>query len=242
MSDMSTEPGGSLVRRAMDAVSAHIAHHRLHVGDTLPGEAHFASSLGVSRAVMREAFGALAALKLLDVGNGRRARVGAMDGSVMATSLTHAISTDQVSVAEIWDVRRTLEQRTAALAAANRTDEEAARIIALAEAMASETSDLPQITRHDIEFHETIARAGRNALFLQIVQSFGPLMQIAVPAAWRTRTAMEQRQIMIDRHRAIAAAIAARDEAGASAAMEAHFDVAIGSVLLAATRPEPPVR
>ncbi|MDB5703040.1 MAG: GntR family transcriptional regulator [Sphingomonas bacterium] len=239
MPDISTESGGSLVRRAMDAISAHIAVHRLHVGDTLPGEAHFATSLGVSRAVMREAFGALAALKLLDVGNGRRARVGAMDGSVMATSLTHAISTDQVSVAEIWDVRRTLEHRTAALAAANRTDEEAARIIAVAEAMASETSDLPQITRHDIEFHETIARAGRNALFLQIVQSFGPLMQIAVPAAWRTRTAVGQRQIMIDHHRAIAAAIAARDEAGASAAMEAHFHVAIGSALLAATRTEP---
>ena len=238
MSDISTEPGGSLVRRAMDAVTAHIADQRLRVGDTLPGEAHFASSLGVSRAVMREAFGALAALRLLDVGNGRRARVGAMDGSVMATSLTHAISTDQVSVAEIWDVRRTLEQRTAALAAANRTDEEAAKIVALAEAMASETDDLPTITRHDIEFHETIARAGRNALFLQIVQSFGPLMQVAVPAAWRTRTAMEQRQVMIDRHRAIAAAIAARDEEAASAAMDAHFDVAIGSVLgsLAETR------
>lgn len=231
MSDMSSEPGGSLVRRAMDAVSAHIARQHLRVGDTLPGEAHFASELGVSRAVMREAFGALAALHLLDVGNGRRARVGAMDGSAMATSLTHAMSTNQVSVVEIWDVRRTLEARTAALAALHRTDEQAARIVALAETMATETHDMPRMTGHDIEFHETIARATQNALFLQIVQSFGPLMRIAVPAAWRTRTTAEQRQTIIDHHRAVATAVAGRDEAGAAAAMEAHFDASIGNVL-----------
>jgi len=72
--------GGSLVQQAMDAVSGYIREQALRVGDTLPGEAHFATELGVSRAVMREAFGALAALKLIDVGNGRKPRVGAIDG------------------------------------------------------------------------------------------------------------------------------------------------------------------
>ena len=105
--------GGSLVQQAMDSVSGYIRDRELRVGDTLPGEAHFASELGVSRAVMREAFGALAALRLIDVGNGRKPRVGAMDGAVMAASLDHAMSTAQVSVPEIWDVRRTIELRTA---------------------------------------------------------------------------------------------------------------------------------
>lgn len=221
----------SLVRHAMDAVSAHIVAEKLRVGDTLPGEAHFAGALGVSRAVMREAFGALAALRLIDVGNGRRARVGAIDGSVMATSLNHAITTDQVSAADVWDVRRTLEVRTAALAAVNRSAAEAARLSELAEQMAAQTHDLPAIARTDIEFHATIARAGRNALFVQIVTSFAPMMEVAVPAAWRTRTATEQHAVMIHRHRAIAAAITARDEHEAGRAMEAHFDASIGQVL-----------
>jgi len=212
----------------MDAVQAYIVAHKLHVGDALPGEAHFAAELGVSRAVMREAFGAMAALKLIDVANGRRARVGAIDGSVMAASMNHAISTDQVTVSDIWDVRRTLEVRTAALAAVHRTEQEAARISELAELMAVETDDMPSITRHDIEFHATIARAGRNALFVQIVASFAPLMQIAVPAAWATRTEDHDRRETIARHRAIAAAIAARDEHAARQAMEAHFDASIG--------------
>ena len=167
----------------------HIREENLRVGDTLPGEAHFAGLLGVSRAVMREAFGALAALRLIDVGNGRKPRVGAMDGAVIAASLDHAVSTAQVSVPEIWDVRRTIELRTAELAATERTDAEADEIMALADRMAESRRSRPR-PAHDIAFHEAIARASHNALFVQIVASFGPLMEVAVPTAWRTRTAV----------------------------------------------------
>ncbi|WP_246331840.1 FadR/GntR family transcriptional regulator [Sphingomonas chungangi] len=225
--------GGSLVQRAMDAVKDHIRDQRLRVGDTLPGEAHFAGELGVSRAVMREAFGALGALKLIDVGNGRKARVGALDGSVMAAALGHGITTAQISVADVWDVRRTIEMRTVVLAAKNRTGDEAARIVALAEAMAADADDLVAKTRHDIAFHEAIAIASRNTLFVQIVASFGPLMEVAVPAAWGTRTTEEQRVSTIARHRAVARAIADGDAVAAVAAMSDHFDASIDDILKA---------
>ena len=228
-------PGASQVRRAIDAVTRHIRDNKLRVGDTLPGEGHFAETLCVSRAVTREAFGALAALKLIDVANGRKAKVGALDGSAMATSLDHAVSTAQVSVAEVWDVRRTLELRTVALAASSRKDEEAAEILALARAMRSAAGDLHQITRLDIDFHRSIACASRNALFLQIVSSFGPLMEVAVPTAWRTRSSEAQRQVIIERHYAVARAIADMDEQAAVTAMEGHFDVSIGDILRSAS-------
>lgn len=221
------------MQTAINAVTDHIRQHKLRVGDTLPGEGHFAEVLGVSRAVMREAFGALAALRLIDVGNGRKPRVGALDGSVIATSLQHAISTAQITVPDIWDVRRTIEQRTAALAAAQRSDAEAAEIVALAEAMAADKDDLARRTEHDIAFHNAIARASHNLLFIQIVASFAPLMEVAVPTAWRTRIAKSQKQVMIDRHRAVAAAILARDPEAAAAAMALHFDAAIGDLLKA---------
>jgi GntR family transcriptional repressor for pyruvate dehydrogenase complex len=227
----SAADGGSLVHRAMRAVTDHIRGHAMRVGETLPGEAYFATELGVSRAVMREAFGALAALRLIDVGNGRKPRVGAMDGSVIATSLEHAVGTAQISVAEVWDVRRTLELRTAALAANFRTDEEADRILSLAEALAGDHEQLPAMTRHDIAFHHAIAHASRNALFVQIVTSFTPLMEVAVPTAWRTRTTDAQRAEIIDHHRAIAIAIAERDPDAALAAMDSHFDASIGARL-----------
>ena len=223
--------GGSLVQQAMDAVSGYIRAQALRVGDTLPGEAHFAAELGVSRAVMRQAFGALAALRLIDVGNGRKPRVGAMDGAVMAASLDHAVSTAQVSVPEIWDVRRTIELRTAELAALERTEEEADEIEALAEKMAESIDDLERMCRYDIAFHEAIAKATHNALFVQIVASFGPLMEIAVPTAWRTRTTDFQRETTIDRHRAVARAIRRQDPILATMAMGDHFDASIGDIL-----------
>jgi GntR family transcriptional repressor for pyruvate dehydrogenase complex len=231
---MSTRPvdtNGSLVHQAVQAVRSHIRIHDMKVGDTLPGEGQFAADLGVSRAVMREAFGALAALKLIDVGNGRRARVGAMDGSVIGASLDHAVTTAQISVAEVWDVRRTVEVRIAALAAEKRTDAQAEIILNLAEAMASATDDQQRMIHYDIAFHDAIAQAAGNALFSQIVQSFAPLMKVAVPQAWRTRTSPEQKNNTIDLHRTLARAIADADPAAAAAAMEAHFDTSIGDIL-----------
>ncbi|HXV01561.1 MAG TPA: FCD domain-containing protein [Caulobacteraceae bacterium] len=223
--------GGSLVHQAMDAVIDHIRAHGLRVGDVVPGEAHFAAELGVSRAVMREAFGALSALNRIEVVNGRKPRVAAIDGSVMAAALDHAVATAQVSVPQVWEVRRTLEVRTATLAAQHRTAEEAERLIGIAEAMVRDADDLAIMTAHDIQFHQAIAAASHNELFRQIVAAFGPLMQVAVPTAWRTRVARDQRAVMLDRHRDVALAIVANDPAAAGAAMEAHFDASIGDLL-----------
>lgn len=200
------------------------------MGDSLPGEGSFAKDMGVSRAVMREAFGALAALGLIDVANGRRAKVGAIDGSVMGASLDHAVATEQISVAEVWGVRRTVEVRIAMLAAERRTEEQTARIMALARAMAEADGDKDR-TANDIALHEAIADAAANKLFAQIVRSFAPLMETAVSQAWRTRTAAEQRQAMIDRHLDLARTIQLGDPAAAGAAMEAHFDASVGQQL-----------
>jgi len=231
MATAAQEPGKSLVTRAIDAVKTHIREQGLHVGDTLPGEAYFAEKLGVSRAVMREAYGALAALRLIDVGNGRRAKVGALDGSVIADSLDHALSTAQIKVADVWDVRRTIEMRTAALAARNATPVQAARIVALAEAMSKDDLPHDETTEDDIEFHLAIAEASGNALFNQIVVSFVPLMRVAVPQAWKTRQTEEEKSDILDRHRKLAWAIANREPERAEACMAAHFDEAIGALL-----------
>jgi DNA-binding FadR family transcriptional regulator len=230
MSAATTLDGGSLVDQAIRAVRDHIRRSDLKVGDTLPGEGAFASDLGVSRAVMREAFGALAALRLIDVGNGRKARVGAIDGSVMATSIDHAVSTAQISTGEVWDVRRTLELRTAELAAIRRSDAEARAIIGHAEAMAAHGGDLDELTRHDIAFHQAIARASGNVLFYNIIRSFESLMTIAVPTAWHTRTTADQRAMVLEQHHRLAEAIASRDTAAAVAEMNTHFDTSIADL------------
>ncbi|HVF93811.1 MAG TPA: FCD domain-containing protein [Sphingomonas sp.] len=232
---MSASLSGSLVDQAVRSIRNHIRERDLKVGDKLPAEGKFASDLGVSRAVMREAFGALAALRLIDVGNGRKARVGAIDGSVMAASIDHAVATAQITTTEVWDVRRTLELRTAALAAEHRSDDDAREIGHHAEQMALAVNDLDRLIGHDIAFHQAIARAGGNALFHQIVRSFEQLMRVAVPTAWQTRETPAQRDIVFAVHRDLASAIADRAPAAAVALMEAHFDKSISDVF--ASRP-----
>ncbi|MEO7656515.1 MAG: FadR/GntR family transcriptional regulator [Sphingomicrobium sp.] len=224
-------PVKSLVQTAIDAINGYIRVEDLRVGQSLPGEAFFAERLGVSRAVMREAFGALAALKLIDVANGRKPRVGALDGSIISASLDHAISTAQINVADVWDVRRTIEQRTAALAAENATPEQAARIVALAEELAAHHGEDEATTDVDIAFHLAIADASGNELFKQIVFSFTPLMRLAVPQAWRTRQSPEQQFDILDRHRQLARAISDGNSDAASQCMDRHFDEAVGALL-----------
>jgi DNA-binding FadR family transcriptional regulator len=222
--------GGSLVDRAVRRVREHIRINDMKVGETLPGEGEFAAQLGVSRAVMREAFSTLAALNQIDVGNGRKARVAAIDGTVLSSSLDHAIATSQVTVAEIWDVRRTLELRTAELAALQRSDSDARAIVAHAEAMVGASHDLDSLTRHDIAFHQAIAKASGNALFYNIIRSFEALMAVAVPTAWHTRATADQRAAVLEQHRRLALTIADRDAAAALDEMNKHFDASIGDL------------
>ncbi len=196
-----TPDGGSLASHAIQAVRDHIRAHALRAGDPLPGEAYFAEAEGVSRAVIREAFGALAALKLIEVANGRRARVGATDGSVLAVSLDHAVTTGQVTTANMWELYRALALHGAERAAAERTGAEAAEILALAQDAAA---------ANDLALQTAIARATHNNLLVQIMSAFAPLLAAPAPGAG-------------DRL-ALAQAIADRDPVAARGRMDAHLD------------------
>ena len=106
----------------MRAINQRIRGERLRVGEAVPSEAGLAAELGVSRTVVREALRALAALGIIDLGNGRRARVGTIDKDVLGLVIDHAVHTDQASIQQIYDVRRTIEMRTVVLAALRRSE------------------------------------------------------------------------------------------------------------------------
>lgn len=222
---------GSLVQSAFRSIMDYIREKNLRVGDELPSESKFVDMLGVSRTVVREAFGALAALKLIDVGNGRRPRVGAVDEAVLALSFEHAVRTEHSSVQQIWDVRRALEQRTAVLAAMRRTDAEAAQIIKLAKSMRAAHGELRKQTAFDIEFHVAIARASRNPTFTLLISSFKLIMEQTCPIGWRSRQTKAERVQVFEQHDLIATAIGAQDPDLARQAMTDHFDLSTRALI-----------
>ncbi|HLJ71707.1 MAG TPA: FadR/GntR family transcriptional regulator [Roseiarcus sp.] len=224
---------GGLVDQVMTAIKQRMRAERLAQGDPLPSENALALEFGVSRAVVREAFRSLAALKLIDIGNGRRARVAAIDPAVLGLILDHAVHTNQITIQQIYDVRRTIEMRTVALAALRRSADEADAIKALADAMARDFGARDQVMAHDIAFHEAIARASRNPLFALIVGSFHIVTRQTWGIGWTSRPNDAERMASVACHGAIARAIAEREPRVASAAMADHFDLSVKWLLAA---------
>ena len=227
------EAEGGLVESAMRAINHRIRGERLRVGEAVPSEAALAAELGVSRTVVREAFRALAALGIIDLGNGRRARVGTIDKDVLGLVIDHAVHTDQASIQQIYDVRRTIEMRTVALAALRRSEPEARAIKAHAGAMRRAFSRPEEAMEHDIAFHSAIAVASRNPLFALIVGSFSAVTRQTWRIGWDSRSTDAERMASVECHARIAAAIEAREPRVAETAMAEHFDGSVKALLSA---------
>ncbi len=219
--------------RTVRAIHDLIRGEKLQVGQALPSETALALRLGVSRVVVREAFRSLAAVKVIDLGTGRRARVAAPDSSVLALTLDHSVHIDQASVQQVLDVRRTIEMRTVALAALRRTDADAAAIASFARGMSDDFADGERVMGNDIAFHEAIATASKNPVFALIVGAFHVVTRQTWPVGWAARATDDDRRAVVASHVEIASAIAAREPRRAERAMAEHFDNSVAALLAA---------
>lgn len=224
---------GGLVSLVIGRVNEHIRRNRLSVGDLLPSEGTFAEQLGVSRVVTREAFRSLAATGIIDVGSGRRARVSAIDSNVLGAMIDHAVHVEQISIQQIYDLRRTLEARAVTLAAIRRSEAEADFILRLAASMRADFRDAEKVMDHDIAFHHAITAAARNPSFSLVLGGFEKVMRQTWPIGWRSRASDDLRLESIESHEEIARAIKASDPQAAQVAMAEHFDKSVKALVSA---------
>lgn len=223
-----------LVERTISDIRAFIRAEGLKVGDALSSEGALSAMLGVSRTVAREALRALAALHVLEVGNGRRARIAAANADALSILIDHTVYTGQLSIQQVLDVRRTLELRTAGLAALRRSDAQARAMLEVIDRMFTALEQgPPDLMELDIHFHSLIAQASGNALYAILIDSYGVITRQTWEIGWRARASHESRFGNIQCHERIAKAIMMQDSSRAEAAMVEHFDSAI-SVLIRA--------
>ncbi|WP_163273075.1 FadR/GntR family transcriptional regulator [Chelativorans alearense] len=220
-----------LVSSAIQAITQHIRTEGLGPGDLLPSEADMTRRLNVSRTVVREAFRSLSALRLIDMSAGRRASVAKLDMGAMAMVIEHGVTTEQITVQQVYDVRRTIEMRTVALAALRRTDEEAAEIAKRARLMRKNYRTPEVVMEHDIAFHEAVARASHNPVFQLIVTGFSGVTRRTWFIGWRTRPSDEEQLSIIKGHEEIAEAIAKGDPRLAASHMAEHFDNSVKALI-----------
>ena len=224
--------GIGLVSDAIGAITRHIRENNLMPGDRLPSEANLSKELNVSRTVVREAFRSLAAMRIIDLATGKRATVANLDYGAMGLMIEHGVHTDQISIQQIYDVRRTIETRIVALAAMRRELAEAQAIVALARAMRQAAGESPDLLiERDLEFHQALARACRNPVFALIVGAFQGVTRQTWPIGWRSRTTEAARERMLATHEDIAGAVAAGDPPRAAEAMSRHFDESVRALL-----------
>ena len=231
------EPQGQIrsdyVGGAVTAIARLIRDRDLKPGDRLPAEGTLSKELQVSRTVIREALRSLAALHLVQLGAVKRPTVAQLDDDAFSLTIEHGVVTDQIDIQQIYDARRTIEARTAALAALRRTDAEARAISAHARAMLERRNDPRKVMEHDIALHLAIAHASRNPLFALIIGAFGGVTRQTWPIGWKSRTSDDERQAMSELHVAIADAIAAGEPTAAARLMDEHFDQSIKALLRA---------
>jgi DNA-binding FadR family transcriptional regulator len=231
--EQAAEQGGGLVSSTVGAITRLIREQDLVPGDRLPSEATLARDLRVSRTMVREAFRSLAAMRIIELSTGRRATVAPIDHGAMSLIIEHGVHTDQISIQQIYDVRRTIETRIVTLAALRRSEEEARIITDEAAAMRASLARPEVLMRHDLAFHMALARASKNPVFGLIVGAFQGITSQTWPIGWRSRTTTEAREAMIVNHERIAAAIAEGDPERAVAAMVLHFDESVRALISA---------
>jgi DNA-binding FadR family transcriptional regulator len=205
----------------------------LHPGSRLPGERDLASSLGVGRASVREALGALAVRGLVETrpGAGSFVTADALERLASADALPAGLSLPADAGPDaLLQARRAFEPEIAALAASRGGGEDpvVAELLSTMEDSAdpSDPEQRRQWSDADRAFHRQLAVATGNPVILTIADHLASLMDqplwqqlrdesIAVPG----RTTLQ-----LAEHRLIAAAIADGDAAAARQHTIQHID------------------
>ncbi|WP_353642392.1 FCD domain-containing protein [Mesorhizobium sp. WSM2239] len=198
----------------------------LRAADRLPGERELARQFDVSRPILRDALKALEARGLIVTRPGGGTFVADVIGQVFTAPVMDLIATHRKAAADYLEYRREIEGVAAEYAARRATADDLAllaQIVARMEA-AHERGDFEQEAAVDVEFHNAIGECAHNIILLHTLRScyrllsdgvfHNRLLVFGLPGA---------REQLLAQHRAIHAAVAGGDPAGARKAAMDHI-------------------
>ena len=193
-------------------------------GEALPTEPDLAHRFGVSRTVVREAVRVLVSKGLVAVRQGSGMWVQPTDRWDHLDPLLIFEQVrgggDEALLDELIETRRVLETEIAALAAQRRTEEDLRTLAAALEGMEDAKEDAAGYTRQDIVFHDAILAAARNRLLREALRPVASTLSEGRFIAVRRAGVISR---SLPSHRAIYAAIEARDAEQAREAMRKHI-------------------
>ena len=187
-----------------------IENRAFEAGDALPTERELAETFGVSRSVLRQAFGILEDRGIIVTrrGSGRYLReTGISSGGGSRTRIELA------SIADVLEARTLLERQIAMLACERRTNEEATHL--------AKTSEVLESWDDNYAFHTALVACTHNFMLERMIREqldlSGELQQ------HERYNDPEQLEIMRQEHIAIATAVVARDVEAAEELVTNHL-------------------
>jgi len=213
-----------LYEQVAEQIEVLIREQHLPAGSRLPSERELAEQLGVSRPSVREAMIALETLGLVEV------RVGG--GTFVNRRAQSETRLSMIADADLgpgpneqFEARRAIEVASAGLAAERATPEQIAGMEDCLEKMAAEIAASINPMESHREFHEMLARASGNMIFMKGVSELWDLRRqpmwdllrrkVEHPDSWDAGLIFRRELMKL---------LKARDAAGARTAMDAHFD------------------
>ena len=227
----SVKPG-----KAAEAVARHveglILEGSLRPGERLPPERELAERLAVSRPTLREAFSLLQEAGFLVREPGSGAAVAAI-GTSLTDPLAKLLSARVETADDYLEFREMVEGMAAELAARRANDVDLEVISAcMGRIEASHGKDDPiDEATADAELHIAIYEAAHNVVLLHIMRALAQMLRQGV---FYNRDKLYSRRgvrdLLLEQHRAIHAAIMARDPVAARQAAERHMSFTRGAL------------
>jgi len=228
--DFITDPeparSGTRVAQVVREMTGDILTQR-RPGDRLPPVDELATQFNVSRTVIREAIGVVAAKGLVRVrhGDGTYVReLSVTDLSEALSNLVHFRARDnRTLLIDLMELRIILETNSAQLAAERATPEDIGTIGGTLERgrESHRVKDRAGVVEADIDFHAALAIASHNSLLALILEVIAPMLRDLreLLVAQPTQSAASLKD-----HERIFAAVVRRDPQAAADAARAHTE------------------
>lgn len=191
-------------------------------GDKLPSERELLDMFSVSRSSLREALRSLEEMGLVVIKRGSLggAYVTRRGIRSLANILAEIIRMSDISFSELSEVRLIVEPEVARLAAQNRTDQhiEELQHENIVRERAIDEGKIPVVVT--IGFHQAIARASQNKMFLLIIDAIAFIFH----EEFKTISlSISDHKMILQYHKLLLNSIQKRDEEKAFALMREHI-------------------